>query len=353
MHTDAKSLVISKEEFDGYNDVGKAFIALQTNMRRLLKRSDYGDLRRACITQMHNPGGAELSETMVGQISARKNIDELFDLLVCSPYWSWIDIRILEVMVVASNNPQAVELLKNYKDVVFSKKLIDLLPNAPSKKVKEEYYSKVVTKINQDHNEITVADLLKFQSQLEAVIMDIKKGICILEHLEKGCIEIQWYIPTSCIDGAYQSARIRCDQFNDLHLQYLKIGHYPVIHDPLASPDLVSAPSPPVNVGKLCNIILLACVLLFCHIATVKDFINHYYDYLSVNMDAKVVTQLMVSQQLLSEDIVMAASSDYQKICLILQQVRQMNVQSLVSFSESLLINDIQKHIGTMLIDGK
>ena len=322
-------------------------------MRRLFKKSDYGDLRRACLTQMHNPGGAKLSQSFIEQILRTQNLDDLFDLLVVSPYWSWIDIRILEMMVVASDNPQAVQLLNNYKDVVFSKKLIDLLPNAPSKEVKEEYYAKVVTKVNKDPNTMTVADLLEFQYQLEVVIMDIQNGVCILEHLEKGCIELHWYIPTSCVDGAYQSARVKCDQFNDLHLQYLKIGHYPVIHDPLASPDLVSAPSPPVNVGKLCNIILLACVLLFCHIATVKDFINHYYDYLSVNMDAEVVTQLMVSQQLLSEDIVMAASSDYQKNCLILQQVRQMNVQSLVSFSESLLTNDIQKHIGTMLIDGK
>ena len=86
-----------------------------------------------------------------------------------------------------------------------------------------------------------------------------------------------------------------------------------------------------------------------------KDFINHYYDYLSVNMKAEVVIQLLVSQQLLtiSQDAVMATSSDYQKNCLILQQLRQMNVQSLVSFSKSLLTNDIQKNIGKMLIDGK
>ena len=70
-------------------------------------------------------------------------------------------------------------------------------------------------------------------------------------------------------------------------------------------------------------------------------------------MDARVVTQLMVSQQLLSEDIVMAALSDYHKNCLILQQLRLMNVESLVSFSELLLTNDCQKHIGTMLTDGK
>ena len=93
--------------------------------------------------------------------------------------------------------------------------------------------------------------------------------------------------------------------------------------------------------------------MLFCHIATVKDYIDHYYDYLSVNMDAEVVTKLMVSQQLLSEDIVMAAYSDHHKNTLILQQVRLMNVQSLVSFGELLLTNDSQKHIGTMFVDGK
>ena len=70
-------------------------------------------------------------------------------------------------------------------------------------------------------------------------------------------------------------------------------------------------------------------------------------------MDAEVVTELMVSQQLLSEDIVMAASSDYQKKCLILEQVTLMNVNSLVSFAELLMTSDSQSHIGKMLTDGK
>ena len=254
--TDTKSLVITKEEFESYNDVGKAFIALQTKMGTLLKSATFPAIRRACIAQMHNPGGADLSQSLVQQISRTQNIDDLLDLLVCIPYWSWIDIRMLEVMVIASENPQAGKLLDNYKAAVFSKKLIDVLPNVPSKEIKDKYYAKVVSKVEQDHNEMTVADLLNFQSQLEVVIMDIKKGICILEHLEKGCIEVDWYIPTSCVDGAYRTARVKCYQFNDLHLQYLKIGHYPVIYDSLASPDVVSALSPPVNVGMLCNIIV-------------------------------------------------------------------------------------------------
>ena len=89
------------------------------------------------------------------------------------------------------------------------------------------------------------------------------------------------------------------------------------------------------------------------NVATTEDFINHYYDYLSVNMDAEVVAQLMVSQQLLSENIFMTASSDYQKNCLILQQIGVMDVEKILSFSNLLLTNDSQKHIGQMLIKGE
>ena len=226
-------MVITKEEFKSYgNDVGRAFIALQTNMRGLLKTANCDNLRNACIAQRHNPQGAELSKELVDDILKTETSDKLFDLLVCCPYWSWIDIRLLKAMVIASQNHQAHELLENYKEVIFSKRLLDLLPNVPSKKVKQKYYDKVVAKL-EDSNDITVADLWKFQSQLEAVIMDIKKGICILEHLEKGCVEVHWYIPTSLVDKAYQNARAKCYQFSDLHLQQLKIGHNPVIHDPL------------------------------------------------------------------------------------------------------------------------
>ena len=92
MYVDVDSLVVSKEEFEDYDDVGKAFIVLQTNMRALLRNADCVDLRRACIAQMRNPGGAELSQELVKEISKTQNTDNLFDLLVPTPYWSWIDI---------------------------------------------------------------------------------------------------------------------------------------------------------------------------------------------------------------------------------------------------------------------
>ena len=82
----------------------------------------------------------------------------------------------------------------------------------------------------------------------------------------------------------------------------------------------------------------------------VKDFIDHYYTYLSVNMDPEVVVQ---SQQLLSKDFAMTAHSCYHKNCLVLEQVRVMDTQTLKSFCELLKASDSQKHIGEMLCTGK
>ena len=148
--------------------------------------------------------------------------------------------------------------------------MIELLPSAFSKEVEEDY-TKLVTKIKKDPKEMTVGELLDLQSKLEVEIMDIKKGISILEHWEKGCIEIHWYILTSCVDEAYQTAIVRRYQFNNIHLQYIKIGYYPEIHDPIASSDVVSAPSPPVNVGKLCNIILCSYQHVYCYFVTQRQ----------------------------------------------------------------------------------
>ena len=247
---DGKSMTISKEEFQSYDSVGKAFIALQTKMKILFRKADYSNLRIACIAQKNNPDGAELSQVLVGEIKAAENIDELIDVLVCSPYWSWIDLRIMEAMVVASDSSQAQELLDNYKAAIFTKRLIDVLPNVPSKEVKEEYYTKIAAKLMKDPNEVTVAHLLEFQSQLEGVILDIRKGICILEHLDRGCVETYWHIPTSLVDKAYQNAKTKRYQFKNLCLLYLKIGHHPVIHDPLNQMDHMSVPIASVDVGK-------------------------------------------------------------------------------------------------------
>ena len=87
-----------------------------------------------------------------------------------------------------------------------------------------------------------------------------------------------------------------------------------------------------------------------------KDLIDYYSDYLTTEMDSDLLIQHMLSQQILNDQdvhTVMSAASDYQKNCLVLEKIRLMETQSLVSFCEILQMFDSQKHIANILLNGK
>ena len=239
-------VVVSKEEFQRCT-INEAFVILCTRLYRLLKKTNYASLKRACIIQTHIPSGVELPQKLIIQIQQTQNLDDLFDLLSCSPYWNWIDIRLMEAMVTVAENSLAHMLLDNYKAAVYSVRLIEVLPITANRAVREDICTKISAKLMKDPKEMTIADLLMYRTIFEQMIMNIQKGILIFKHVDRGCVEIHWYIPTSFVDKAYQNARTRHYQFNDLCLLYLKIGHYPVI---LNQTGVISTPNASVDVGK-------------------------------------------------------------------------------------------------------
>ena len=129
-----------------------------------------------------NSGVIELSKELKEEILGAGSTNSLFNQLIDSPYFKWIDIRLLEVIVTVSENPQARELLDNYKSTIFSKPLLDVLPNVPSQEAEEEYYATVVAKAEKDktakvNKDMTVGDLTNFQSPfMKVAIMDISKA---------------------------------------------------------------------------------------------------------------------------------------------------------------------------------
>ena len=73
-------------------------------------------------------------------------------------------------------------------------------------------------------------------------------------------------------------------------------------------------------------------------------------------MDADIVVQQMLTQQLLSDEeveILMNASSNYHKNCLLLEKIRLMDMQALELFCKLLWSCDSQKHIADVLVNGK
>ena len=92
----------------------------------------------------------------------------------------------------------------------------------------------------------------------------------------------------------------------------------------------------------------------FCFAATVTEFIDQFYDYLSVNMNGDLVLKMMVSQQQIAwkDDVMTAAQSCYHKNCLILEKARVMDIQALLSFCKMLQENESQNSIGNLLTKG-
>ena len=73
-------------------------------------------------------------------------------------------------------------------------------------------------------------------------------------------------------------------------------------------------------------------------------------------MDSDSIVEHMLSEQLLNDQhiyTIMSAASSFQKNCLILEKIRLMNTQSLVCFCEILQMLDHQKHIVSVLLNGK
>ena len=251
-----KQKEILQPDFSKCKNVSAAFVSLTSTVTRFLEYENFHILRRACITQINSPNGAQLPPDVVQKVQNAENLDALLDILATTQYWSWIDLRLLEALVNASNSSATHDIIDKYKAAVYSKKLIDILPTAPSKEIRDAYFTKIVSKVGKNSDEMTVADLIEFRSELESVIMDINNGTCVLEHISDGCIEIHWFIPTHYIHHAYKAACLKRHIFHQFNLLYLQIGNYPVLLDPLtvhSSQDAVTKPSPPVTAGMYFN----------------------------------------------------------------------------------------------------
>ena len=226
------------------DDIPTAFNHLTAEVTKLLKKVDFYALRRAIIQHKNLPNGVQFPDDLYQNIKTAQDLDRSLDLLAESKYWSWVDLRLLEALIISSGIGEAKVLIDKYKDIIFSIKLSEVLDKMfmpQQKEAKDAYTSRVAVKIQKEPSEVTVGDLSQFASTLETVIMDINNGSCVLEHLGTGCLEIHYRIPAHCRFHAYKSALSNRHKFCNIHLQYLCVESYlPVYNLFTIQPDLLS-----------------------------------------------------------------------------------------------------------------
>ena len=196
--------------------------------------SDFRKVRRKCVANVNVIGTISLSQETQNKISIIEDFDDLFDVLCKTPYWNWMNIRMLEKM--AGDCSEAKQLIKEYKNAIFSRKVKEVISEIPNLKIPTSDYIRVKEKWNKDFNDLKIKDIVDRWSEIEKKFK--VEETMLLESITEGCVEICWLLPNHhskdviCLatnnqqgrhDDDDQSGSSTQDLFSDM--LYLKIGN--------------------------------------------------------------------------------------------------------------------------------
>ncbi|XP_065909082.1 uncharacterized protein [Dysidea avara] len=186
-------------DFTSCENVDDAFSRFTAEMFLILCKVKFITLRRACLENVNKIGGAVLPENLVTEIRTAKDLDDLFDVLGSSPYWNWMNIRMLVKMANVSRQPAALKLIDRYREEVYSRKVMEILRQIPNLKIPDKYYTAIKEKWNKNLDEITVQDLVTHWSDVERKF-DVQEPTVLLDRVVEGCLVIHWLVPINIIE---------------------------------------------------------------------------------------------------------------------------------------------------------
>lgn len=195
----------------------------------LKQGSDFRKARRKCLANVNVIGTISLSKEIQNEIRDTKDFDDLFDVLCCTPYWNWMNIRMLEKM--AGDCSEANKLIEKYKNTIYYRKVKDIVSEIPNLKIPTGDYTRVKEKWNKDFKDLMVKDIVDRWSEIEKKF-NVEETM-LLESIIEGCVEICWLLPnqyskdvvclaTKSRDDDDQSASVTQNLLSDM--LYLKIG---------------------------------------------------------------------------------------------------------------------------------
>ena len=332
--SDESSAIVN---FAVFKNVLDAFAELIRIFRDELSDVKFGAIHTNCVIRA--------DERLRSKICRTTNIDSLFTLLACFPlYFNWMKVDYLEAIAAASGIAKLKETVKCYTDVILFKRLGEIWNDVPSfYKLREKYYSKVEAKFpKRNPDDIQVKDLIKYEPRFA------KKIALKIMQIKKGSLVITWCIAA---EEAYEAYLLALNIPQELREDdFLQIGMWVAYHPQSVILELERVHS------KLYNFNISGCVLYTSPLAmmpTTTLLIGYYHGLLLNSIDADLLIDKMCSVGLLSvheQNVISSGYSIYQKNWLLLEHVRQMKVQAVMTFCD--LIQQIWPEIAVKLITG-
>ena len=216
--------------------IADAYTSLVTELGYVLNTVAISKLKESLYSQANTPSGIRLDEHLQKDIKEAISSEDLIVAFGKSSTCNWLDIRLLNTLARATRSPIPLKLIRAYETLLFSKSLTEALPKFSMSRLKKKTYLTVVSaKLDIPEEEITVGDVVKYQWEIEEVILDLGKGVLKLEHVKEGCLEMQCSIPAHFTFHAYKMALHNRHKIHLLRVIYIKLDDLPLIIDPWIS----------------------------------------------------------------------------------------------------------------------
>ena len=102
-------------QFSRNENIENAFIKLSAAVTDIIQHSNFNRLQRACIEKARSPKMLNKSDQVIPVIKEAQSFQALCSMLADTTYWSFLDIRMMEAMAIASLIPAAQETIRNFK----------------------------------------------------------------------------------------------------------------------------------------------------------------------------------------------------------------------------------------------
>ena len=202
---------IAPMTFSPDEDIDSAFSRLSASVKMTIEDTNFYRLKTAAIERAKSPKMIQKSNELVPIIDGAKSFQSLCTVLAKSPYWNFLDIRMMEAMAAASLIPAAQQSVENFKRTFFGMTLAQAAPYFPIVPMKPAHTA-ITEQLAKDPSKMTIFELHKHRFYLETKLLQTGPDTCTICRIVIGSVMITWQIHVDHVYKAYCSLKKKHSQ---------------------------------------------------------------------------------------------------------------------------------------------
>ena len=208
--------------FSPSENIQTAFTKLSAAVTNAIMNSNFSTLQRAAVETVQSPYMALKSRQIIPILMEAQSFQNLCTSLAQSPYWNFLDTRILEAMAAASLIPAAQESVENFKRTFFGMTLSEAAPYFPVRVRPKPDHTIMREVLDKDPTQMTIGDLHRHRFFIEVEITE-KPDSCTLSWIMIGSVIIEWQIHVDYVYQAYSALEKKISQLSLQSVTHLSI----------------------------------------------------------------------------------------------------------------------------------